>query len=144
VRGAGAVAAAAISALAAATGGSADEVLRSLQPESQRQFPRRPDPATPRSGLPAAVRVIYPDAMDDDDWAMTETKGWIDVTVRWTGGEQAVTFYDPTRLAQTVQTAVAQPGYFAERALVVVPKPTKDAVESTVAIIAHNDFVDVR
>jgi hypothetical protein len=60
------------------------------------------------------VHVIYPDAMGDDDWAMTETKGWIDLTVRWAGGEQSRTFYDPPRLAQTVQTALAQPGYFAE------------------------------
>lgn len=53
--------------------------------------------------------------MDDHDWAMTETKGWIEVTVRWAGGEHAVTFYDPIRLAQTVQTVLTQSGFFAER-----------------------------
>lgn len=139
-----AVAAAAVTALAAATGGSPDEVLRSLQHEGLRDFSRRPDPARPRSGLPAAVQIIYPDAMDDHDWAMTETKGWIEVTVRWAGGEHTVTFYDPIRLAQTVQTVLTQPGYFAERALVVVPKLTRDAIESTVAAMTRNDFVDVR
>jgi hypothetical protein len=65
------------------------------------------------------------------------------LTVGWDGGQEAITFYDPTRLAQEVQATMAQPGYFAERALVVVPTVTSDAIEAAVAAIARRGFVDV-
>lgn len=32
-------------------------------------------------------RIELPVVMDDADWAVQETKGWIDVTVVWDGGE---------------------------------------------------------
>src|SRR4051812_40267143 len=46
----------------------------------------------------------------------TESKGWIEVTVRWAGGQRAITFYDPTRLSQSVQDMLTNAGYFAEPA----------------------------
>jgi hypothetical protein len=81
--------------------------------------------------------------MDDYDWAVTRDKDWIEVTVRWAEGEKTITFYDPYRLAQEIQSATAQLGYFAEPAVVVVPDLTKDAIEAVVAIMAGRDFVDV-
>jgi len=81
--------------------------------------------------------------MDDHDWILAEAKGWIDVTVRSASDQTAITFYDPTRLAQEVQSAMAQSGYFAERALVVVPIPTRDAIEAAATALARRNFVDV-
>jgi hypothetical protein len=112
-------------ALAAATGRDPGDVLRTLH------------------APPSGVEVVYPDAMDEYDWVVREAKGWIEVTVRWTGGEKAITFYDPTRLAQDVQSAIEQSGYFAERALLVVPTLSKEAIETVVARMAQRDFVDL-
>ncbi|MEU4220638.1 hypothetical protein [Actinoplanes sp. NPDC026623] len=81
--------------------------------------------------------------MDDFDWAMTETKGWIEITVQWAGRRKRVTFYDPARLAQEVQSAVAQPGYFAESAVVVLPAVTREAIEAVVAQLAQRRFADI-
>jgi hypothetical protein len=120
-----ALAANAITALAAATGRDPSDVLRTLH--------------AARSG----VEVVYPGAMDEHDWVVREAKGWIEVTVRWTGGEKPITFYDPTRLAQEVQSALEQSGYFAERALVVVPTLSKEAIETVVAQMAQRDFIEL-
>jgi RimJ/RimL family protein N-acetyltransferase len=90
------------------------------------------------------VQVLYPSAMDEFDWAMTEAKGWIEVTIRWTGGDRTVTFYDPVRLAQEVQSALAGPGYFTERTSVVIPTLSKKAIEAVVALLAQHDFADIR
>lgn len=76
------------------------------------------------------VEIVYPGPMDDLDWAMTETKGWIEVTVRRDGRDTAVTFYDPHRLGQEMTDAIARQGYFTEGVLVVVPTVTKAAVEA--------------
>lgn len=139
-----ALAATAVTALAATTGRNPDEVLRSLYREGFGEFSRQPNRSRLRFEASTPPQVVYPDPRDDDDWAMTEVKGWLEVTVRWADGEQTITFYHPIRLAQTVQSALVQPGYFAERSIVVVPRLTKEAVESTVAAMTRYDFVDVR
>jgi hypothetical protein len=87
-------------------------------------------------------QIIYPIDMDDYAWWETEQKGWIEVTVRWVSGERVVTFYDPTRLLQSVNVDLASHGYFAER-IVVVPSVTRDALESAVATIAAHDFIEI-
>lgn len=89
------------------------------------------------------VQVVYPGSMDDYDWATTEAKGWIEITVRSTGGEKSVTFYDPARLAQEVENAMTGPGYFAESAIVVVPAVTRETVEATIARMAQRGFADI-
>jgi hypothetical protein len=86
--------------------------------------------------------IIYPVEMDDYAWWETEQKGWIEVTVRWASGEQAVSFYDATRLLQSVGEGLAHRGYFTER-IVVVPKVTKEALESVVATMAQYDFIEI-
>jgi hypothetical protein len=129
-----ALAADAVTALAAATGRDPGDVLRTLREQG-------PETAV---GEPDGVQVVYPLAMDDFDWAMTEAKGWIEVTVHWTGGDRTVTFYDPVRLAQEVQSALAGPGYFTERTSVVVPTLSKEAIEAVVALLAQRDFADIR
>jgi hypothetical protein len=88
------------------------------------------------------VQIVYPE-MDEFDWAMTEVKGWIGITIRWAEGETAVTFYDPVRLAQEVQSAVNRSGYFAEPAVIVVPAVTKEAIEAVAARIAEKGFREI-
>jgi hypothetical protein len=87
-------------------------------------------------------QIIYPIDRDDYAWWETEQKGWIEVTVRWASGERMVTFYDPTRLLQSVNADLAGRGYFAER-VVVVPSVTREAVESAMAAIAEHDFIEM-
>jgi hypothetical protein len=83
--------------------------------------------------------VVYPVEMDDYQWWETESKGWLAVTVRWDGGEQEMTFYDPVRLSQSMNVDLARQGYFAER-IIVVPKLTREAVESSARAIAERGF----
>lgn len=86
--------------------------------------------------------IIYPIDMDDYAWWETEQKGWIEVTVRWAAGERSITFYDATRLSQSVRDGLAHRGYFAER-IVVVPSVTRNALESAVTNMAEHDFVEM-
>ena len=90
-----------------------------------------------------AVQVVYPFAMDDYDWAMTETKGWIEITVQWANRRKTINFYDPTRLAQEVQSAATRSGYFAESAVVVLPAVTKEAIEAVIAKMAQRHFAAI-
>jgi copper chaperone CopZ len=82
--------------------------------------------------------------MDDDDWTITEVKGWIEVTVSWPEGEKAITFYDPSRLTQEIRDGIAGHGYFAESAVVVVPTVTREAIEAAVAQMAESGFAELR
>jgi len=84
--------------------------------------------------------IIYPCEMDDYAWFETESKGWIEVTIRWASGERAIVFYDPIRLAQSVQAGLERDTYFAER-IIVVPNVTEAVLVSTVAALAHHDFI---
>ncbi|WP_189149339.1 hypothetical protein [Streptomyces lacrimifluminis] len=68
--------------------------------------------------------------MDEGDWALQETKGWLDVTVSWDGGSQAVEVYDPVRLEQSTAIELDQSGYFAARCLLVFPSVTPDLTEN--------------
>ena len=74
--------------------------LRNVQPEEvlQSLTEGRPDTMNHRREHPQlAVRVIYPATMDEYDWAMTEAKGWIEVTVRSPEGVKGITFHLGTR-----------------------------------------------
>ncbi|MEV0568239.1 hypothetical protein [Dactylosporangium sp. NPDC050588] len=87
--------------------------------------------------------IIYPAELDDYDWYMTGKKGWIDVTVRWDGGEQLLEFYDPVRLGQCVDEDIRQVGRFFGRNVIVVPEVTEAAIEAAVVALAARDFVDI-
>ena len=117
-----ALAAYAIEALAAATGVTPEEVTGA---------------ALERMATP---QIIYPAEMTDFDWAMTASKGWIEVTVRYGGRSARLSFYDPARLAQATQDELARTGYFAERGLVVVPAVTRAAIETTVGALTQRGF----
>lgn len=138
-----ALAADAVTALAGVSGRDPQDVLRTLRRDSSGRLVSA-EAASEGSDLPSGVQVIYPEAMDEYDWAMTGAKGWIEVTVRWAGAEKAVTFYDPTRLAQEVQDALVEIGHFAEGVSVVVPTVTQEAIEAVVVLMARRDFVDIR
>jgi hypothetical protein len=73
-----ALVAAAVTALAAATGREPGDVLRSLGRPTVEQPTPSPDPADRGGDARSGVQVVYPDPMDDFDWAMTEAKGWVD------------------------------------------------------------------
>jgi hypothetical protein len=69
-----ALAADAVTALAAATGREPSDVLRSLdQPTAEQSIPS-PDPADRGGDAPSGVQIVYPDPMDDYDWAMPEAR----------------------------------------------------------------------
>jgi hypothetical protein len=131
-----ALAAEAVAELAATRKVQPQQVLRSL---TEGQF----DTANHSLGRQLAMQAVYPASMDDYDWAMTEAKGWIEITVRSTEGEKAITFYDPARLAQEVQGAMTESGYFAESAVVVVPTVTREAIEAVIARLARSGFTDI-
>ncbi|NUP51214.1 MAG: hypothetical protein HOW97_28460 [Catenulispora sp.] len=88
-------------------------------------------------------RIAFPEGMDDGDWAVQEAKGWVDVTVCWDGEERLLSFYDQTRLMQTIGHEMARTGYFAERSLVVVSAVTPENIEAAVAALAARGFVDI-
>jgi hypothetical protein len=77
--------------------------------------------------------------MDEYDWWEAESKGWLAVTVRWDAGQWAITFYDPVRLSQSMNVDLARQGYFAEQ-IIVVPRITREAVESAARAIAQCGF----
>jgi len=113
---------------------------RKLKPEQVlRSLMEGPPDAAKHSPGRHAAQVVYPAAMDDYDWAMTEAKGWIEVIVRSSEGEKAITFYDPARLAQEVRDAMTGPGIFADSAVVVVPKVTREAIEAAIARMNPRD-----
>ncbi|MFF3488985.1 hypothetical protein ACFYXC_37910 [Streptomyces sp. NPDC002701] len=80
--------------------------------------------------------------MDEDDWAMQEGKGWLDVTVAWEGGRQLVEVYDAVRFARTVEFELDQVGCFTARCLLVVPSVTHENIESAISAIADKGFFD--
>ncbi|WP_444947609.1 hypothetical protein [Micromonospora ureilytica] len=133
----------AVTALAAVTKRDPHEVLRTLQSPSSGHLAAG-EATSGGSDSPPGVRIVYPDAMDESDWSMTESTGWIEITVHWAGSKKAITFYDPTRLSQEVQSALAESGYFVERAAVIVPTLSKEAIEAVVALMALRHFVDIR
>jgi hypothetical protein len=131
-----ALAAEAVAELAATRGLEAQQILQALTTGQLDTANHGFDPEP-------AAQVIYPSSMDDYDWYMTESKGWIEVTVQWATRRKTITFYDPTRLAQEVQSAVTRSGYFAESAVVVLPAVTKEAIEAVVAQMAQRRFADI-
>ncbi|WP_171163497.1 hypothetical protein [Streptomyces sp. I05A-00742] len=80
--------------------------------------------------------------MDEYDWAIQEAKGWLEVTVAWDGGGQAVEVYDPVRLAQSVTNETARLGRFTAGRLLVVPSVTRKNIESAISAIADEGFFD--
>ncbi|GAA2909249.1 hypothetical protein Acy02nite_88740 [Actinoplanes cyaneus] len=131
-----ALAAEAVAELAATRGLESQQILQALTTGQL-------DTADHGSVPEPAAQVIYPASMDDYDWAMTETKGWIEITVQWDARRKTITFYDPTRLAQEVQSAATRSGYFAESAVVVLPAVTKEAIEAAIAQMAQRHFADI-
>ena len=70
-----ALAASAVAELAVTRKVQPEKVLRSLVGNNVDTVDQSP-------ARQVAVQVVYPASMDDDDWAITEAKGWIEVTGR--------------------------------------------------------------
>lgn len=61
-----------------------------------------------------------PDGFDD---LLTEAKGWFpDARLESEGRIYRLTFYDPVRLAQEIESDLERGGFFLERNLVIVPR----------------------
>jgi hypothetical protein len=73
-----ALAAEAVAELAAARRVPPEQVLRSL---TAGQFNK----ADHEVGRQQTLQVVHPASMDDYDWAITEAKGWIEISIRWSG-----------------------------------------------------------
>ena len=131
-----ALAADAVAELAATRGLESQQILQALTAGQL-------DTAEHGSALEPAPQVVYPSSMDENDWVMTETKGWIEITVQWATRRKTIAFYAPTRLAQEIQSAATRSGYFAESAVVVLPAVTKEAIEAVVAHMARRRFADI-
>lgn len=130
------LAADAVAELASVRGTDSKQVLRSLTESPL-------GTASHHRKRQADVHIVWPHPMDEYAWAITEAKGWIEITVRSSEGEKTITFYDPVRLAQEVDAAVTGRGYFAESAVAVIPAVTREAVESAIGLIAERGFTDI-
>jgi hypothetical protein len=79
-----------------------------------------------------------------DDWQELEAKGWTSVkAISDTDAARRFTInvYDPTRLAQSIETEMATgKHHFFDPNIVVVPVMSRATVEGALAQLAVNDF----
>jgi hypothetical protein len=70
-------------------------------------------------GSDDAADLRLRDDVDGDLWDIT-AKGWFPAELSYRGRTYAVTFYDPVRLAQTIEDDLEQDGFFFAENLIVV------------------------
>lgn len=81
-------------------------------------------PTYSTTGGEAGPELVLPDDFDEYGWEV-EAKGCLlDVTVRWSGRDFAVSFYDSVRLAQDVAADLEQAGHVLIGRVVVVERVT--------------------
>lgn len=81
------------------------------------------------------MNVVYPIEWDERDIIERPAKGWLsDVIVQTESGtEHKLSFYDPTRLAQEIQSELSSgKSGFIELGLIVVPEVTKENIEMAI------------
>ncbi len=91
-----------------------------------------------------AYRLVFPDYFDNRA-AEIEAKGYFaDVTIEAGGLQYRPVFYDPTRLAQTIddELRIGTPAN-TEPNVVVVKRITRLDIELAVAHLADADFADL-
>ena len=89
------------------------------------------------------VRLTFEGGFNADDEADAEDRGYRSLV--WAelddGTRHALTFYDMARLGQTLQDEFdAGRPYFSEPGWVVVPRVTRDAMESAARKLAQDGF----
>ena len=89
------------------------------------------------------AEVLYPDGYSGRE-EESEMKGWLGVKVRLASGELfALTFYDPTRLGQEIDTSVSAGNpYFAEPGMVVVDAVTPASVQRAVDALVEDHYFE--
>ncbi len=65
-------------------------------------------------------KINFGDDFDQRAWEL-ESKGWFDVNVSVDGMLVSLSFYDPARLAQEVESSLSTKSVFFERNIVVIP-----------------------
>lgn len=93
----------------------------------------------------APPRVIFPDGFDERWEYEMPAKGYIEgISIVFGDGSQfRVSFYDPVRLRQDLESGAEwrQP-FFAEPGLIVVPEVTVEAIRCAVEALAREGFFD--
>jgi hypothetical protein len=89
-------------------------------------------------------QLVFPDDLDDFEWADIEAKGWLEgVRIVCDDVEYTLSIFDGVRLAQAIAVDVERLGYFAAKALLVVQSVTRDQIEIAVSRMAERDFSDL-
>jgi hypothetical protein len=89
-------------------------------------------------------QIIFPDGLDDFDWADIEAKGWLDgVRLLLPDGERTLSIFDSVRLPQAIAVDVRRLGYFAANSLLVVPSVNREQIELAVSRMAERGFADL-
>lgn len=89
-----------------------------------------------------SYEIEFPAYLDEYEME-TEAKGYlVDVVVRRGSRQWIVTVYDSTRLAQEIADELSSSAYFALSNVLVVPKVTRNAIDSALAELARSDFAD--
>lgn len=86
--------------------------------------------------------LVFPQGYEDYAWEV-ESKGWFgEATLSYSGKNYRLNFYDPTRLAQEMDSEIQRGGIFFERNLVIVKSVTKSSMESAAAELVESGRTD--
>jgi hypothetical protein len=87
-----------------------------------------------------AFELVLPAHLDEDA-AVIESKGYLSgVEIRSGDNTYMATFYDETRVVQTIADDLPADGHFFERNLVVVRRVTRAEIEQAVEHLSRSGF----
>ena len=81
------------------------------------------------------MKVVYPIEWDERDHMERPAKGWLSgvIVQAEDGVEHELSFYDPIRLAQEIESELGEgKSGFIERGLIVVPEVTKENIDKAI------------
>lgn len=85
--------------------------------------------------MKSALKIEFPESFEDE---LTKAKGWLSgVQVRDGAATYTVTFYDPVRLAQDVESELEAGSIFVERNVIVLSEVDRESIEDAVHKIGH-------
>jgi hypothetical protein len=79
----------------------------------------------------------FPEGLDGSEWEAA-AKGWLKAKLVADDTQYTVTFYDPTRLLQTIESELQSSVAFFERNLIVVPSVTRAHMEAAITLLIVN------
>src|SRR6266545_3044392 len=81
--------------------------------------------------------IEFPEGFNDFAWEV-ESKGWLQGAIVVIAGRRyRVIFYDPTRLAQDIESELEESAVFLERNLIVVSSLTRAHMEAAIEVVAR-------